>query len=453
MKIFTKILLCGLFAVFWCWGTEKSSNISDQLDRLERYKSTDRRNRVFDNRFPPQHTTQDDFNWLFLKNRPPHPLSSTREYAVFRMRVLQELKTNPELYWAFDFASQGQDGWDFYVRSTMNNTLKQDILRLMSDTQVKVGVGPVSVGMKHPLIEDMANILREEWIFGSEEPPMPLLSEMATLVTDVSFDACEDGGLYCKEFEEKFPFLDRGVFSTALNIAKTDAQSWPESKKWEVLKDQFPEESSFVRAIQTEKNTEKLMDIMADKTIVRSSGKEQRVAHISLSTDSDFQQNADLVIAKLKKSEKSLKGQLKEINEKTINKEVSNKDSELESSEMKELLQHKANLEQGIKANEKAQELREHHNRYTKVEAWIGAATSTARLLNAPPFVVKIGVGAGIGAKIFKASKSMLIAGAFDPTGITAIANGVGALSPEAQQKLRELGYPASPGDDPTGNP
>ena len=358
-----------------------------------------------------------------------NPKASTSEYAVIKMRVIQEMKNNPKIYWAFEFAGKGPDGWNFFERSEKKGRLRKDILRFIGG--VGVSYGNVSISL--PDISEMeafkdSQKLREFFEF---HPELPNLSERATEVTDMLFSVCEDETFSCQEFQDRFSGHDVGSLAKALQYAQVQSFTWPIGTDREYLSSQFPAEANFVESIQNAKTFEESLEVIQENTSIiteqqgdlKADIQNSRVAHI-LQNDPIFHQE-DAVLLELSNKQKIYNNQLE-----NINKQLSqvHSDETLSEEKIKDLYREKERYGKAIKGAEKAKEIYKHKKFCRQAGGWVEAGTAVAVTLGAPEEVIKLGQAASFGVNIYEAGMSMILAGALDPTGITAIAKGVGGI-------------------------
>ncbi len=369
-----------------------------------------------------------------------HPSSSSREYSVVYMRKYQEMQTNPNIYWAFHSAFQGLDEYGDYVRAKKSGKLKSFILKTASQFKIRAGVGIKGVGgigVSFPLIpEELTEKFSNSWALDSD-PYMPHLSEMATLATNMSFGEvrCQDLGVPCPDPQQKIDlfdpeiyggFNDRGALFSAMAVAKRESSTWPESTDLQYLEKTFPKDVAVVSAMQTEKNSEKILNIMEEQTRFmheeRTNREEQKATETLIKYNPAVSQE-DKVISELQAAQDTFEKRRKEVD--TQIKELPPGADE----KSKELVAKRESFKQKIAATEKAKKFYKHKKDCARASAWVGAVTSLGQAVGAPPIVIKTGIATNIGITVFDAAKSMFLSGTLlDPTGITTIANGVSAL-------------------------
>ena len=103
VKVFPVVFLSIALPAYSQWGTGSFPNcfLTPELCKIPPSENVIRK---LPSAFDPEATSQ-------------HLKSSTPEYAVVRMRIIQEMRSNPNIYWAFEFAGKGSEGWEFFERS------------------------------------------------------------------------------------------------------------------------------------------------------------------------------------------------------------------------------------------------------------------------------------------------------------------------------------------------
>ena len=357
----------------------------------------------------------------------PHPMADTPEYAIYKSRVMQEMMKNPKIYLAFEFAGKGPEGWEYFEKSEDN--VVRNTVRFLEDARVGVGVGGFTASVSLPGAASFSDLEKLTDI-QEFQPHLPNLQRRATQLTDMFFSPCKDQTFNCPEYQLRFQNYDMDIFAKAFNYAASQGESWPVSQDLEVLTAQFPNEALLFQRFQDaaaikdirEQNRQLAETMQEVVTLVKERQAEEnyRVAHIS--PESPFLTKNDRNLLELNK-----KGDLYQREMDKIEEQIK-QSAPSKAADIKGLQEKKDQYEQAIKDIEKAKKLYRHKKFVAEAGAWSEAGIAIAQLCNAPKEVIQIGRAGQQGLKIFDAVSSMLIKGALDPTGITAIASGVSGL-------------------------
>ena len=372
------------------------------------------------------------------------------QLALF-MVYLEELQKNPSIYWAFQYASRGPDAYKVFEDSESQGRFRRDALKMFSS----LGVGILGVKVKFPDITQTETFqnYQSKKTFNQIKPDPSEVRKIAAKMTELHF-ICEGNPLTdCSNFHNllKHPNIDSQTAGKTLDKAATYAKvvspTFPAGiTDFKAVPSLYPAHAAFVLLTDRnlENNAAKKEELLsAVKEAVQIDLENQRVAHIKRN-DPIFNQE-DPALLDLNNKEDIYKDLLDKTNTDFLYFVQEN----IYSEEMKNLYKDKIKYEQVLVQIKKTKDMHKFKKFTTAGMAWAGAVTAVTQTLGAPAEVVQFSKMAGESLKIFDAAGAMLIKGALDPTGITAIAAGVQALMQIAfnipsreqivQQKLDEI--------------
>ena len=361
---------------------------------------------------------------------------------IFKMALVQKFQKNPNVFWAVEFAARGKEAYKQFEISELDKRISRDAFRIMSNVKFNIGARGIGVGISVPDLNKLESTQerRIERQFEDFKPEMNQIVGRAEQMTYLYF-ICEDQTFDCPAFHDSFQdtSIDSQELAENLNKAfdygykndlkKKDSSIFPIGKSLEYLQSTYPEEAHFTANMQNLKNTnlEDQAEAFAESVVLKwedqqETQEEARVAHIK--ANDSFYTGKDSTLLNLDNKNTFYKNELEK-----IKLQISSSSENISQEKLHELLSAKKNHETTLDRIDKAKKLHKHKQFVSTSSAWIGAATAVANTIGMPKEVVQFGQAAGIGMKIFDAGMSMFISGALDPTGITAIVNGVSALA------------------------
>ena len=355
---------------------------------------------------------------------------------VYNMALVQNFQENPDVYWAFEFAARGSTAYQHFEQSNSSRRIRQSALRFISNFEFNLP-GGVTIS---PDFSDSRTGQRQ---FQDFKPEMEHITDIASQITNLYF-LCEEQTFDCPNFHDYFQGTDIDSQDLANTLDKAleygyQNSSFPKIKDWENLQLLYPQAATVVTKIQESQNNNEQMEIIKEAVALHwKEDQEASVAHIK-ATDPFYTGQEDLVILDLDNKGELYKQELQETNQK-----LSSPTENISQEEIRKLYEEQKKYKTAIDKIEKAKELRKHKVFTARASAWIGAVTAVAQTTGMPEEAVKLGQAAGIGMNIYDAGMSMIISGALDPTGITAMANGMSALInimfdiPSAQEIMQE---------------
>lgn len=363
-------------------------------------------------------------------------LEDQTKYEISKMRFIQEFQKNPKIYWAFKFAERGSFAYQYFEDSESAGRVSRDALRTISNVEFNIEAGGLGLGISVPDLNELETVQerRIERQFENFKPEMKHIVNMAGKMAHLNL-LCKEQGFNCPAFHKHFEGKNINSQDLANNLEKASEYGqknnpmFPISKDLEYLQSTYPEEAHFVANMQNlqNKNQEDQIEAFAEAVILKweeqkEAQEEVRVAHIK--ANDSFYTDKDPALLNLDNKNKFYTNELEKIKQ-----QISSSSENISRETLDQLLDDKKKNEKALDRIDKAKKLYKHKQFVAKSSAWIGAATAVAQTIGMPKEVVKFGQAAGVGMKIFDAGMSMFISGALDPTGITAIVNGVSALA------------------------
>ncbi len=265
------------------------------------------------------------FSFLFGKNGKedivfPHNTEGEKErYAILSMGIFQVFRKHQNIYWAFESAGHGPEGWKIFQDSERNGRLTRDAFRILGN----IGVARSFIGTQLPDLTEMETLQHRQKTkdFLKFKPHLPHLKSRAKNIATLLL-ICGDGTFNCPQFQTNVGFLDSQSLSHALEYAQKESDTWPVAMDFDTLVHQFPTEAGLVHEMKNAPSEKKILKTISQNTSDVLKKQENWVTHIKnekysniekmLEQDPIYQQKS-AVILDLQNKRKFYKAQLKDI--------------------------------------------------------------------------------------------------------------------------------------------
>ena len=378
---------------------------------------------------------------------PPRSTESSEsedtKRKILQAVLIQVFQRNPDTYLAFEFASRGDKAYQFFESSKSSERLKQSFFNLISN----VGLGFVSM----PDISELEvyKHSQRKKQFRHFKPEMERSLDRAAKVADLYF-LCKGEGFNCPAFHDRFQGTGFDSQALAINLKKAsdyaiqNDSNFPIKKDLEYFQLKYPSEANLVTNLQIVENQSKEEQIRAFNEAVRVKDLEQEKADRikaleDLKASDPFYTGEDPVLLDLENKSKFYKSELDKLTEK-----IAFADENTSLEDLSKLISEKEKHEMALVRIKKDKDMYDHKQFTREASAWLEASTVFAQAVGMPKEVVQVGQALSIGMKIYDSGMSMIINGALDPTGITAITQGINSLAglifgiKSAQQIMQE---------------
>ena len=349
------------------------------------------------------------------------PDSSSSEHTtkqrIMEMKYVQELHLQPNTYWAFETAAQGDEAYKLFEHFIKTGEIKRDLLRIIGNVGIKL---PGPFGIRLPpfdTLESLKGLSKKGLSYYKPKPGH--VTKRAGQLSQL-YLLCSGEGFDCPAFHEHFKNKDTDIdtqalaqnLNKALAFAKKNSPEFPVAKDLNTLSNLYPDESNAVVGFQNSKDIGRLEDQMEFmQNIVMFH--DNQIGPVSFSSQgSNASSKSSPYLQEAKRIDQIL---------------LSEKEN-LSDDQIKKLMNQKRGFQKQSAQLQKKKALMKHHQDSARALAWVQAVNTIAVAAGMPKEVIKVGQAVEQTVKIYKAAKGMLLAAAVDPTGITAIASAVGVL-------------------------
>ena len=399
---------------------------------------------------PPLGMTSSD------KSRLEYEIKTPRE-AWTQMRLHQFLSDNPKAVYLLDNYEQQEKtsirDLNIALKRTEEDDFYQDMLQSVLPDRIKTSV-TAHAGFKREIagfsFGGQASISADK-IWNSEKLVKNYFSKDYIQTQDGSF--VNKISAYSKNLTHDIYECEKNAVSCRINadpafqhlyqrILKQNFPDFPEFEKtvqgqknyisFEDMKRIDPKNASFVETLFTSQKTLKTAEEIKTSVLGQIRRENTRLKQ----TAEQFENNQinqalqiagskDQQLTKLEGELSFLENSLQTLQSQRDQGSISKEDFNKKTEKIKKGIQNQKNK---IEERKTAVQINKFIKPLDISQKWVNAVTSLAGFTGAPKEVIQAGRAVSAGIDIFKGLGPMLIAGAFDPTGITLAINGAAAL-------------------------